>query len=251
MRSGGPWGGPQEMAFLRAAAGSFRAYTWAAHAHSGSQAHASLGSPDPPFRGHSSCTGSLGTCPWTQEPSLPPRGPRDFPWATLPSSSPSSSETVCAGKTWGPGAWAGDFPGGCMMARRPLSPGECPSRPLTPAGDLIPAISGPLATWGRDTWARLPATGLHGGKQTDTSGPTPPLRRSPFSSIRKGVTLEWKNMGRPPGDGFSPSRGWLVSSPYVGRACALRLPTTSLPRVAKPTLEVSPDPPLRGHVTHP
>ena len=147
-------GRPPEIAFLRAAGAWFGSYTWAAHSHSGSQAHASLGSPDPPFRGHSSSTGSLGTCPWTQEPSLPPRGPRDFPWATLPSSSPSSSETVCAGKTWGPGAWAGDFPGGCPMARRPLSPGECPSRPLTPAGDLIPAISGPLATWGRDTWAR-------------------------------------------------------------------------------------------------
>ena len=58
-------------------------------------------------------------------------------------------------------------------------------------------------------------------------------------------------MGRPPGDGFSPSRGWLVSGLYVGRACALRLPTTSLPRVTGLTLEVSPDPPLRGHVTHP
>ena len=57
-------------------------------------------------------------------------------------------------------------------------------------------------------------------------------------------------MGRPPGDGFSPSRGWLVWSLYVGLACALRLPIPSLPRVTGPTLEVSPDPPLRGHVTH-
>ena len=58
-------------------------------------------------------------------------------------------------------------------------------------------------------------------------------------------------MGRPAGDGFSPSRGWLVSGLYVGRACALRLPTTSLLRVTGPTLEVSPDLPLSGHVTHP
>ena len=58
-------------------------------------------------------------------------------------------------------------------------------------------------------------------------------------------------MGRPQGDGFSPSRGWLVSGLYVGHACALRLPTTSLPLVTGLTLEVSPDPPLRGHVTHP
>ena len=158
LRSGGTWGGPQEMAFLRAEAAGFRALTWAAHANSGSPAHACLGSPDPPFRGHSSSTGSLGTCPWTQQPSLPPREPRDFPWATLPSSSPSSSETVCAGKTWGSGAWAGDFPGGCLRARRPLSPSECPSRPLTPAGDLIPAISGPVAPWGWDTWALCAST---------------------------------------------------------------------------------------------
>ena len=58
-------------------------------------------------------------------------------------------------------------------------------------------------------------------------------------------------MGRPPGDGFSPSRGWLVSGLYVGRAYALRLPTTSLPRVTGHALAVSPDPPLRGHATHP
>ena len=58
-------------------------------------------------------------------------------------------------------------------------------------------------------------------------------------------------MGRPPGDGFSPSRGWVASGLYVGSACVLKLPTTSLPRVTGLTLEVSPDPPLRGHVTHP
>ena len=58
-------------------------------------------------------------------------------------------------------------------------------------------------------------------------------------------------MGKPPGDGFSLSRGWLLSGLCVGRVCALRHPTTGLPRVTGPTLEVSPDPPLRGHVTHP
>ena len=45
------------------------------------------GSPDPPLRGHSSFRGSLGNGPWKQKPSLPPRGPRDFPCATLPNSS--------------------------------------------------------------------------------------------------------------------------------------------------------------------
>ena len=137
LRSGGTWGGPQEMAFLRAAAGSFRAYTWAAHAHSGSQAHAFLGSPDPPFRGHSSSTGSLGTCPWTQEPSLPPKGPRDFRWRTLPRSTPSLAQTLCAGETCGPGAWAGNFPGNSLKARCPLSPWECPRHPLTLQDTII------------------------------------------------------------------------------------------------------------------
>ena len=85
------------MAFLRAESAWFRANTWAAHAHSGSPAHASLGSRDPPFRGHSSFTESLGTCPWTQEPSQPPRGPREFRWGTLPRSTPSLAQTLCAG----------------------------------------------------------------------------------------------------------------------------------------------------------
>ena len=90
-------GRPQEMAILRAEAAWLRANTWAAHAHSGSPALASLGSPNPPFRGHSSSTGSLGTCLWTQEPSLPPRGPHDFRWGTLPRSTPTLAQTLCAG----------------------------------------------------------------------------------------------------------------------------------------------------------
>ena len=45
-------GRPQEMAFLQAPGRWFRAYTWAAHAHSGSPPQASLGSRDQPLRGH-------------------------------------------------------------------------------------------------------------------------------------------------------------------------------------------------------
>ena len=56
---------------------------------------------------------------------------------------------------------------------------------------------------------------------------------------------------RVPAHLFGETEALLVSGLYVGRACALRLPTTSLPRVMGPTLDVSPDPPLRGHVTHP
>ena len=97
------------MAFLRAAVGWFRAYTGAAHAHSGSPPLPSLGSWHPPvrglvthpevsvthpwevscptlqgsrdplLRGHSSFTGSLRRCQWKQKPFLPLRGPRHFP----------------------------------------------------------------------------------------------------------------------------------------------------------------------------
>ena len=52
----------------------------------------------------------------------------------------------------GPGL--GIFPGALLGPRRPLSPGECPRRPLTPAGRLHPAISGPPRPWSWDTWGR-------------------------------------------------------------------------------------------------
>ena len=61
------------------------------------------------------------------------------------------------------------------------------------------------------------ATGLRGGKPEDPSVPSPPLRRSPSSSIRKGDPLYgWKNRGRAPGDGFCPSSGGLGSGLYSG-----------------------------------
>ena len=54
------------------------------------------------------------------------------------------------------------------------------------------------------------ATGLRGGKPADPSVPSPPLRRSPCSSIRKGVPLYgWKNRGEAP-------RRWLLSEPRLG-----------------------------------
>ena len=87
----------------------------------------------------------------------------------------------------GPGL--GIFPGTLLGPRRSLSPGECPRCPLTPAGHLHPAISGPLPPWGQDTRGRVRATGRRGGKAADPSVPSPPLRRSPCSSIRKGDPL--------------------------------------------------------------
>ena len=50
----------------------------------------------------------------------------------------------------------------------------------------------------------------------------PSVKGSPFTDGRTGC---W-----PPGDGFCPSRGWLVSGQYEGPACTPRRPPTSLPR---------------------
>ena len=141
------------MAFLRARASWFRAKTWVAHAHSVSPSTSlprvtlpTLELSDHLHRVPRLLSGEMEAHPSTQRIAR-------FPLATLPSRSPTSSETVWEGKTWGPGAWTGDFPGDSLRARRSLSPGECPRRPLTPAGHLIPAISGPPTPWGWDTWA--------------------------------------------------------------------------------------------------
>ena len=111
---------------------------------------------------------------------------------------------------------------------------------LDPAGHLHPAISSRLPPRGSNTWARCAGTWRTWRQTRRPLWPEPTTAKITLSSIRKGVTLEeWKNMGRPPGDGFSPSRGWLVSGLYVGRACALRLPSTRLPGLTRPTLELS------------
>ena len=68
---------------------------------------ASLRAWAPPLRYPARFTGSLRSCPGKRKPSLPPRGPRVFPWTTLPSSSPTPAETEVPGKTWGPRAGAG------------------------------------------------------------------------------------------------------------------------------------------------
>ena len=85
------------------------------------------------------------------------------------------------------------------------------------------------------------ATGLRGGKHADPSVRSPPLRRSPCSSIRKGVPLYgWKNRGEAP-------RRWLLSEqrlagfrPSPGAAHAQAVPPTQASLGATgPTLEIS------------
>ena len=71
---------------------------------------ASLRQGAPPLRLQARFTGSLGSCPGKRKPSLPPRGPRVFPWTTLPSISATPAEAECPGNTWGPRAGRGAFP---------------------------------------------------------------------------------------------------------------------------------------------
>ena len=85
------------------------------------------------------------------------------------------------------------------------------------------------------------ATCLRGGKHGDPSVTSPPLRRSPCSSIRKGVPLYgWKNGGRPPRDGFPPSRGCFVWGPEAGPRMRGRAPSSqACLRATGPALEIS------------
>ena len=96
------------MAFVRGTAGWFPAKTLGrAGAGMAPPPQASLGQRAPPLRYQARIKGSLGSCPGTRKPSLPPRGLHVFPWTTLPSRSPIPPEAECPGKTWGPGARAG------------------------------------------------------------------------------------------------------------------------------------------------
>ena len=155
--SGGTWGGPQEMAFLRAAAGSFRAYTWAAHAHSGSQAHAFLGSPDPPFRGHSSSTGSLGTCLWTQEPPCHLEDHAITAGEHCPEALLASHRHCAQDRLVDQGPGRGIFQG-TLKGQVPSVAQGVPTPSLHPAGHYHPAISSPLPPRGSDTWALCAST---------------------------------------------------------------------------------------------
>ena len=60
----------------------------------------------------------------------------------------------------------------------------------------------------------------------------PSVKGSPFTDGRTG--------GSPPGDGFCPSRGWLVSGPDAGPRMRRQAPPTQAPlRARGPTLETS------------
>ena len=101
------------------------------------------------------------------------------------------------------------LPGALSGPRRPLSPGECPRRPLTPAGRLHPAISGPPRPWSWDTWGRGASNWPTWLQTRRPLRPVPTTAKIPLSSIRKGVPLYgWKNRGEAP-------RRWLLSEPRL------------------------------------
>ena len=137
-------GGPQEIAFMGAAAGWFRAKTLGPPGTCRPPHHKHpLGQPAPPLRYQARFTGSLGSFPGNWKPSLLPRGLRVFTWTTLPSRSPTPAEAERPGKTWGPGAVAGgqtwfhascSGPGrarACPRTRSPVGTQAC-----TPPGRL-------------------------------------------------------------------------------------------------------------------
>ena len=136
----------------------------------------------------------------------------------------------------GTGGMGGGFPMELSKGPVPCVARRVPMPFLDPAGHLHPAISSPLPPRGSNTWARCAGTWRTWRKTADPAGPNPPLRRSHFSSIRKGVTLEeWKNMGRP--------QEMAVSEPQLARFEPIPGPRvrTQAPHHKPPS----------GHGTHP
>ena len=97
-------------------------------------------------------TGSLGLCPGNWKPSRPPRGPRIFPWTTLPRRSPTPAEAECPWKTWGPGDGAGTSSGSA-----PVGAGRGRRYPRQwmgfPVGTQACSPPGRLRVW---LWLKLP-----------------------------------------------------------------------------------------------
>ena len=105
-------GGTQEIAFVRATASCLRPRLGARQAQ-GRPHHKKppSGQRAPPLRYQARFTGSQESRPWTWTLPLPPRGPRDFPWTTLPSRSLTSTEAECPGENYEPGSCEGSPPG--------------------------------------------------------------------------------------------------------------------------------------------
>ena len=116
------------MAFVGAGAGWFRVNTRGRPAHPGARPQASLGATCPTLEISGQVPSVLDSSPCKRKASLPPGGPRIFPWARLPSSSTAPTEAQCSGRTWGPegvsGSGLGSEPCGGGLGRRDPRPGK-------------------------------------------------------------------------------------------------------------------------------
>ena len=93
------------------------------------------------------------------------------------------------------------LPGALSGHGHPLSPGECPRRPLSPARHLPPVIRGPLPPWSLELWGR--AAG-HWAKWLERRRPLRPDR--PTAKDRAEAPRRWL-LSEPRLAGFGPRRG--------------------------------------------
>ena len=139
------------------------------------------------------------------------------------------------------GARAGHFPGCSLGSQAPSLtrgvPTPSPDPRRTPASrHKRPTSSMELGHMGPGCEQQAYVAG---NTQTPPSGPhhcedppvLPSVKGSPFTVGRTG--------GRPPGDGFYPSRGWLVSGQDAARQAQGRPPPEASLGATCPTLEIS------------
>ena len=136
------------------------------------------------------------------------------------------------GSLWSQGVRPGDFAGGPLGAQVPSLARGVPSPSLVPRrthASLDKRLSASMGLGhmepGCEQLASVdpnPQTPPSSHHHCDDPPVLPSVKGSPFTDGRTG--------GRPPGHGFCPSRGWLVSGQYAGPACTPRRQPTSLPR---------------------
>ena len=140
----------------------------------------------------------------------------------------------------GPGL--GIFPGTLSGPRPSLSPAECPRRPLTPAGHLHPAISGPLPPWGPDTRGRGASNWPTWRQSRRPLRPVPPTAKIPlFFHPERGPPFRMEEQGGGPQEMalFRAAAGWFRARTW-GRACAGQVPPAQASLGAThPTHEIS------------
>ena len=172
-------GGPQEMAFVRAGAGQFRAQTRTpACAHGPLHHKPPSGQHAPPLSNLARFPGSLGTRPGKRKPFLAPEDLTFSPGHTSQQfCAPASSE--CPGRTWGPGARAGPSHG-----HGPGEEGQGGRSPRpwkgSPGGTQACAPPGPLRVL---LWLKLP----HPAPRCQTWTHLPPLSNICPKLLEKGL----------------------------------------------------------------